>query len=224
MNTVMILAAGRGERLRPLTDVIPKALCPINGIPLIERHVRNLVDAGFERIVVNHAHLGGKIRQHLGNGSRWGAKIMYSPEPPGGLETGGGIVQALPLLGSQPFLTVNADIYTDYDFKRLKNQAIEQIHIVLLPKNPEYGHQGDFGIDKHSRLSNEPKECTYAGIACYNPQVFSDCQPGRYSVVALIRQLAAQHLVSAELYRGKWFDIGSLQRLESAVASLEIKP
>jgi MurNAc alpha-1-phosphate uridylyltransferase len=219
MNTAMILAAGRGERLRPLTDVIPKALCRIDGVPLIERHVRNLVQAGFERIVINHAHLGGQIRQYLGNGERWGAELLYSPEPPGGLETGGGIVQALPLLGKQPFLTVNADIYTDYDFKLLKNKETQYIHLVVVPKNPEQGHFGDFGLLNQSQLCNEPKEFTYPGIACYNPQVFKGYRAGRYSVVPLLREFTAQRKVSAELYHGLWCDIGTLERLSSAAGT-----
>jgi MurNAc alpha-1-phosphate uridylyltransferase len=212
----MILAAGRGERLRPLTDVTPKALCVVKGKPLIEHHVINLAHAGFEKVVINHAHLGGQIRQYLGDGSRWGIKICYSPEPPGGLETGGGIVNALPLLGKQPFITVNADIYTDFDFRQIKPVDANSIHVILVNKNPELDHQGDFGLQALNQLTNSPREYTLAGICCYHPQVFQEYKYGRYSVVALLRNCAEQQRVTADIHQGVWFDIGSLERLQAA--------
>lgn len=216
MKTAMILAAGRGERLKPLTDVKPKALCIVKGKPLIEHHVINLAKAGFKRLVINHAYLGGQIRQYLGNGERWNIKICYSPEPPGGLETGGGIVNALPLLGNKPFITVNADIYTDFDFSRLQRADIDSIQVILVPKNPALNHHGDFGIMNQNQLSNIPQEYTLAGICCYHPQVFTNCKQGRYSVTPLIRRYAEQHKVTAHVYKGIWFDIGSLSRLQAA--------
>ncbi|MCW8409465.1 nucleotidyltransferase family protein [Legionella sp. PATHC035] len=215
MKTAMILAAGRGERLKPLTDVTPKALCVVKGKPLIEHHVVNLAKAGFERLVINHAYLGGKIRQHLGNGSRWGVEIYYSPEPPGGLETGGGIVNALPLLGAKPFITVNADIYTDFDFSQLQFENNSSIHVILVTKNPSLNHYGDFGLINQTQLSNSNREYTLAGICCYHPQVFSHCQQGRYSVAPLIRQYAAQNKATAHVYNGLWYDIGTLERLHA---------
>ena len=216
MKTAMILAAGRGERLRPFTDHTPKALCKVNGVPLIEHHVINLANAGFEKLVINHAHLGGQIRQCLGNGKRFGVEICYSPEPPGGLETGGGIVKALPLLGNEPFIVVNADIYTDFDFKGLLHKETEYLHLILVPKNPSLEHYGDFGLVNKNQVSNSPLEYTFPGIACYNPGVFAKCESGRYSVAPLIRRFVEEHKVTGELHIGYWFDIGSFERLEAA--------
>src|ERR1700733_9166577 len=132
MNTAMILAAGRGERLRPLTECYPKALCIVKGKPLIEHHIINLAQAGFEKIVVNHAYHGSQIRHYLGDGRNWGVDIIYSPEPPGGLETGGGIIQALPFFNNKPFITVNADVYTDYDFKEIRMAKVDYLHLILV--------------------------------------------------------------------------------------------
>jgi N-acetyl-alpha-D-muramate 1-phosphate uridylyltransferase len=216
MKTAMILAAGRGERLKPLTELTPKALCHVKGKPLIEHHVSNLAKAGFTRIVINHAYLGGQIRQLLGNGEQWGVEICYSPEPPGGLETGGGIVNALPLLGNQPFITVNADIYTDFDFTQLQSVATNSIHVILVHKNPVLNHHGDFGLVNQTQLTNTNRDYTLAGICCYHPQVFAHCKQGRYSVAPLIRQHADKDKVTATIYGGLWFDIGSLERLHAA--------
>lgn len=216
MKTAMILAAGRGERLKPLTDIKPKALCVVKGKPLIEHHVANLAKAGFERVVINHAYLGGQIRQHLGNGAAWGIEICYSPEPPGGLETGGGIVNALPLLGTKSFVTVNADIYTDFDFSQLPAAEKNSLHVILVNKNPALKHHGDFGLVNQQQLTNNNQEYTLAGICCYHPQVFTECKQGRYSVAPLIRRYAAQNKATASIYNGIWFDIGSLERLQAA--------
>jgi MurNAc alpha-1-phosphate uridylyltransferase len=215
MKTAMILAAGRGERLKPLTDNIPKALCQVKGVPLIEHHVVNLANAGFEKLVINHAYLGGQIRQHLGTGKRWGIDIVYSPEPTGGLETGGGIVKALPLLGTNPFMTVNADIYTDFDFSLLPLEAVEYIHLILVNKNPKLLHHGDFGL-KGSQLTNTMRDYTFAGIACYHPKVFTAAKQGRYSITPLIRHYTTANQVTATPHQGQWFDIGSIERLTAA--------
>ncbi|ASQ47247.1 N-acetylmuramate alpha-1-phosphate uridylyltransferase MurU [Legionella clemsonensis] len=213
MKTAMILAAGRGERLRPLTDVIPKALCRVQNKPLIEYHVAKLAQCGFERLVINHAHLGGQIRRYLGDGSRWNVEICYAPEPPGGLETGGGIYNALPLLGKEPFLTVNADIITDYNFNALRLSPDVMVKLVLVA-NPAHNHGGDFGLCQQ-HLSNE-KAYTFAGIACYRPEAFYNCQAGRYSVIPIVRHFADENLASGELYEGLWLDIGSPERLRLA--------
>ncbi|WP_019215971.1 N-acetylmuramate alpha-1-phosphate uridylyltransferase MurU [Legionella tunisiensis] len=213
MKTAMILAAGRGVRLKPLTDQVPKAMCQVHNKPLIEYHVEKLAKSGFERIVINHAYLGGQIRQHLGNGTRWGVEICYSPEPPGGLETGGGIHAALPLLGNTPFITVNADIFTDYDFSQLSLAEETMAHLVLVP-NPQH-NQGDFGLGNQQRLTNQ-KLYTFAGITCYRPEAFEQCKTGRYSVVSLLRDLTSRNLASGELYQGLWIDIGSSERLKFA--------
>lgn len=216
MSMAMILAAGRGERLKPLTDMIPKALCTVHGKPLIEHHVFNLARAGYKTIIINHAWLGGKIRQHLGDGSRWGVTIIYSPEPPGGLETGGGIFNALDLLGPNPFTVVNADIYTNFDFNKLSLESGTDAHLILVPKNKELNHHGDFGLNTGNLLSNFNPEYTFAGIACYHPNIFSDYQIGRYSLTPLLRQCAAQKRATASLHEGIWFDIGSKERLAAA--------
>lgn len=216
MKAAMILAAGRGTRLRPFTDDKPKALFEVAGIPLIEHHIINLAQAGFERIVVNHAWLGGQIRNHLGSGSRWGVEICYSPEPPGGLETGGGIVQALPLFENHPFVTVNADIYTDFDFKSLPLDHCPYLHLILVNNNPALFHQGDFGLVHTTQLSNTPKDYTFAGIACYHPKLFLESKKGRYSITPLIRKYAELHKATASVHQGYWFDIGSIARLTAA--------
>ncbi len=221
MKTAMILAAGRGERLKPLTDKQPKALCLVEKKPLIEHHIDHLSAAGFERIVVNHAYLGSKIRHHLGNGSKWGVEICYTPEPPGGLETGGGIFNALPYLGKKPFVTVNADVFTDFDFRMLKLEDGIMSHLILV-ENPKHNHSGDFNLISNKILSND-RRYTWAGIAIYNPEAFQSIEIGRYSVVPLIRDLAKQSLATGELYQGIWVDIGSSERLQFANNLVEIK-
>jgi len=218
MKTAMILAAGRGERLKPITNYMPKAMCSVKGMPLIEHHVRNLANAGFNRIVINHAYLGDQIKKHLGNGQRFDVEIIYSPEPPGGLETGGGIYNALPLLGKNPFVTINADIYTGFDLIDLEITPKSLAHLVLahnLPHNPT----GDFGLDNNNFLSNEVRTYTYLGIACYRPEAFESCTTGRYSVTPLLRRLTTQLLATGQVYPGKWTDIGSIDRLTEVNAT-----
>jgi N-acetyl-alpha-D-muramate 1-phosphate uridylyltransferase len=215
MKTAIILAAGRGERLRPLTDSLPKPMCRIHGIPLIEHHVANLAAANFERLIINHAHLGGQIRQHLGNGKRWNIEICYSPEPPGALESAGGIVNILPLLGNEPFVTVNADIFTDYNFASLTLPATSLMHLVLVPMTPSFT-RGDFGLTSTSLLDNDNRDYIYAGISCYHPHFFKHCKFGRYSIVPMWREAARDKLATAEVYRGKWINIDSLELLRIA--------
>lgn len=215
MKTAMILAAGRGERLKPITELHPKALCKVHDLPLIEYHIAGLARAGFQRLIINHAYLGGKIRQQVGDGMRWGVEICYAPEPPGGLETGGGIVNALPLLGKEPFVTVNADIYTDYDFATLQLPTTSLVHLVLVEK-PFYYPNGDFNLLAPNLVSNLDRKYTFPGIACYHPEVFQQKAMGRYSVTPILRQLSEKKCVTGEIYHGKWIDIGSLERLEWA--------
>lgn len=214
MKTAMILAAGRGERLRPITDKIPKALCQVHNKPLIEYHVIKLAHSGFERVVINHAYLGGQIRHYFGDGKQWGIEICYAPEPPGGLETGGGIYNAVPLLGKEPFLTVNADIFTDFDFATLQLQTNTLVTLVLVP-NPKHNTRGDFGLNAQNLLTNE-RTYTYPGIACYHPEAFRHLLPGRYSVVPMIRNLAEDGLAAGKIYNKLWMDIGSPERLRIA--------
>lgn len=215
MKTAMILAAGRGRRLRPITNFMPKALCSVKGTPLIERHVKNLAQAGFTNIVINHAYLGDKVRNYLGSGKQFGVNISYSAEPTGGLETGGGIVNALHLLGNDTFVTVNADIFTNYDFKNLKLEPGNLAHLVLINK-PEFRPHSDFGLANGNRLSNVNKQYTFTGIACYSLDVFSKLKPGRFSVAPILCNLANSNEASGEVFSGIWSDIGSPERLRQA--------
>lgn len=220
MHTAMILAAGRGTRLRPLTDHFPKALCPLHHIPIIEYHMHRLVRAGYQRVVINHAHLGGKIRQHLRTGRQFGLDIIYCPEPPGGLETGGGIVNALPILGDAPFLVLNADIYCDFDLATFALPKNSLAHLLLVPK-PDYRKTGDFGLEQSGQLSNEHKKYIFAGIACYHPMLFAACKPGRYSIAPILRKLVAKNQVTGILYEKTWFDIGTHAQLTDAANRLQ---
>lgn len=215
LKVAMILAAGRGERLRPLSDLRPKAMCIVNHIPLIEYHIAKLAAAGFERIVINHAYLGDQIRRHVGDGSLWNVEICYSPEPPGGLETGGGIVNALPLIGNQPFVTVNADIYTDYCFKSLNLSIPTLAHLVLVNKPTHFIH-ADFGLSKSKQLQCTDKQYTFTGIACYRPELFINWKLGRYSMGPVLRQLAFDQQATGELFQGTWLDVGSPEQLVRA--------
>ena len=211
MKTAMILAAGQGTRLRPLTNLIPKALCPLRGQPLIAYHLNHLIKAGFERVIINHAHLGGQIRQWVTSQDFPNLDIHFSPEPPGALETGGGIVQALDLLGDQPFLTLNADIFSDYDLSKICLNQPYMMHAVLVPK-PSYRSHGDFGLSANGLLQNQDSSYVFSGIATYHPKFFNQAPSGRYSVSSAIREAALKGLVSAELYSGFWFDIGSAEQ------------
>ena len=208
----MILAAGRGERLRPLSDEIPKPLVEFGGQPLIFYHLDGLAAAGFSEIVINLGHLGHMLREALKDGSRWGLNIRYSPEHEGALETGGGIAQALPMLGSAPFLVVNGDIYSDYAFGRLRALKCSHAHLVLVPVPADKEH-GDFAL-KRGRIHNEgnPKY-TFSGISVYHPCFFAGSASGRWSIVPLLRKTVRDHLVTGELYTGQWKDIGTVDRL-----------
>ncbi len=214
MKKAMILAAGRGERMRPLTDTTPKPLLEAGGKRLIEYHLQHLQQAGIEEVVINHAWLGEKIEAALGDGSRYGLQIHYSPEAEA-LETAGGIIQALPLLGSAPFLVINGDIYTDYDFKRLPVRIAGAVHLVLVP-NPAQHPEGDFVLnaDGYVEDQGEPR-LTFSGIGIYDPLFFKDCQPGRQALAPLLRQAMQRQQVTGELYYGHWYDIGTPERLQA---------
>ena len=222
MHTAMILAAGRGTRLSPLTDHLPKALSPLNHIPIIEYHIHRLVKAGYQKAIINHAHLGGKIRQHLRTGRQFGLDIIYCPEPPGGLETGGGIFNALPALGDAPFLVLNADVYCELDLSTVTLAQDSLSHLLLVPK-PDYRQTGDFGLEGSGLLSNEHQEYVFAGIACYHPVLFAACKPGRYSIAPLLRKWVAKKRVTGTLYQKTWFDIGTHAQLTEAENSLKLQ-
>lgn len=209
----MILAAGRGERMRPLTDHTPKPLLPAGGRPLIEHIIAALVRGGFPDIIVNTAHLGERIERHLGGGNRFGARIAYSREDEA-LETGGGIRRALPLLGEGPFLVVNGDIATDFPFDRLRDIPVELAHLVLVP-NPPHHARGDFGLNGGWVSDSGEERHTFSGIGVYRPELFGNLAPGRFALAPLLRAAMAKGAVSGELYRGFWMDIGTVERLQA---------
>lgn len=209
----MILAAGRGERMRPLTDTVPKPLLQAGGKALIEYHIEALARAGFTHLVINHAHLGSQIEQAMGDGSRWGLSISYSPEPEGALETGGGIFNALPLLGDGPFLVVNGDIWTDYDFSQATCDVNKLAHLVLVP-NPGHNSEGDFKLYNSTVSSGQGERLTFSGIGVYRPGLFAQCSGGSFPLAPLLRAAMEEGLVSGEEFDGGWVDVGTPQRLQ----------
>lgn len=209
----MILAAGRGERLRPLTDRTPKPLLTVAGRSLIEHLIDALARAGFREIVINHAHLGERIEAALGDGRRYGVAIAYSPEVEA-LETGGGIHRALPLLRPGPFLVVNGDLWTDYPFARLRRPLAAMAHLVLVP-NPPHHPEGDFAFEAGRVRADDGPRLTFSGIGVYAPALFKDCGPGRFPLAPLLRAAMARGEVSGERYDGVWSDVGTRERLEA---------
>lgn len=214
----MILAAGRGERMRPLTDTTPKPLVTINDKPLIVYHIERLVAAGIVDIVINHAHLGEKIETALGDGSQWGANIIYSPEPEGGLETAGGILQALPLLGDDPFIVVNGDVWIDYDFSALTDLVLgDQLAHLVLVDNPEHHPAGDFYLSSQAKVSEQGggDALTFSGLSVLHPRLLSGLSAGRLKLAPILREAMQKSQVSGQYFAGSWQDIGTLKRLES---------
>ena len=212
----MILAAGSGVRMRPLTDARPKPLLEVRGKALIDRLIESLARAGLREIVVNHAHLGHMIEAALGNGSRFGVAVSYSPEAQA-LETAGGIAKALPLLGGEPFVAVNGDIFCDFDFASLAGRALSRnlAHLVLVP-NPPHHPQGDFGLDGNEvRAESEPR-WTFSGIGLYRTELFAGIRPGSKGQLApLLRAAMARRQVSGEVHFGLWHDVGTPERLDA---------
>lgn len=215
----MILAAGRGERMRPFTDAVPKSMLKVGGKPLIQYHVEALAGAGIKELVVNHAHLGEQITAHLGDGTKYGLNITYSPETGQPLETGGGIFNALPLLGDDPFLVVNADIWTDLDYSTLKIEQGKQAHLALVP-NPPHHPEGDFGLYEGLITDAEDERFTFSGIGIYHPDFFAGCEPGPFPLAPLLYKSVDSGLVSGQLYDGRWVDVGTPQRLKALDAAL----
>lgn len=211
----MILAAGRGERMRPLTDVKPKPLLEVRGKPLIVHHIERLAAAGFEEIVINIAHLGYMIPEALGDGSRWNVTLHYSDEQKeGALESAGGIVKALPLLGDEPFLAVNGDVWTDYPFENVFDLSDALAHLVLVP-NPEHNPKGDFGLENMRAVSEAQRRFTFSGIGYYHPMLFEGLPYGKRALGPLLREAMASERITAELYEGEWRDIGTPERLHA---------
>jgi len=209
---VMILAAGRGERMRPLTDHIPKPLLTINGKAMIVGIIEMLKKDGYTNLVINYAHLGDQIVQLLGDGQKWGVQIKYSPETEGGLETGGGVFNALHLLNSDPFIIVNADIWTDFPFRDLRHDIDGLAHLVMVD-NPSHHPEGDFCLRDNTISETCGTKLTYSGIALLKHNLFSECQAGVFPLAPLFRSAMEKNLVTGEHYHGIWKDIGTPERL-----------
>ncbi len=217
---VMILSAGRGERMLPLTKNTPKSLLKVAGISLIEHQLRRLIAAGFEDFVINHGRFGDQIESELGEGEALKCNISYSREGENILETGGGIYKALALLGTEPFLAVNADVWTDYDFTRLPTKPNGLAHLVLV-KNPNHNMKGDFGLEKGKITNQSDKLYTFSGIGIYTAELFNSQKPGCFPLAPLLRNACDKHLVSGEIYRGQWWDIGTPERLKEICGKMK---
>jgi MurNAc alpha-1-phosphate uridylyltransferase len=214
----MILAAGRGERMRPLTDRTPKPLLTVGGIPLIEHVIGHLRAAGYRELVINLAHLGDQIEARLGSGEGLGVAIRYSQEPPGALETAGGIREALDWLGPEPFLVVNADIWCDHPLHPPALAPDTLAHLVLV-ENPEHHPEGDFALDGGRVTLSDGARHTFSGIGWYRPALFAGLPRGRRPLAPLLRAAIAAGRVSGELHRGAWEDIGTPERLRALNAA-----
>lgn len=214
---VIILAAGRGERMQPLTDTTPKPLLKAGGKRLIEHTIDALVAVGLSDIVINHAHLGEQFPATLGDGKRYGARIQYSNEKAGRLETAGGIINALPLLGNAPFLVVNGDIWTDYPFAQLVDKDItdrQGCHLVLVP-NPEHHPRGDFALSSGIISDVGTEKYTYSGIGLYHPALFANLPVKAMPLKPILVAAMAAEQATGEVYNGQWSDIGTVARLRS---------
>ena len=209
----MILAAGRGERMRPLTDKTPKPLLEIAGKPLIVYQLQALQRAGITEVVINLGHLGNQVRDFLKEGDEFGLSINYSDEGENTLETAGGIIKALPLLGNDAFIVTNADIFTDFDYAALVEQPDSLAHLVLVD-NPEHNPEGDFVLNKGLVENAGPGKLTYSGIGIFKPEFFDNCDPGRRALAPLLRQFADAGRVSGVHYKGEWSDVGTPARLK----------
>jgi MurNAc alpha-1-phosphate uridylyltransferase len=217
----MVLAAGRGERMRPLTDREPKPLLRVAGKRLIEYHLERLAAAGFREVVINTAWLGDLIETTIGDGSRYGLAITYSHERPEALETGGGIFNALPRLGTAPFLLVNGDVWTDIDFGALRRDppAGSLAHLMLVPNPPQHA-RGDFVLAQGLVSQGEGMRHTYSGVGIYRAEFFAGCTPGKFPLLPLLLRAIAQRALSGELHAGRWFDVGTVERLAALDAEL----
>jgi N-acetyl-alpha-D-muramate 1-phosphate uridylyltransferase len=215
----MVLAAGRGERLRPLTDTLPKPLVAVGGRPLISWHLAALARAGVREVVVNLSWLGERLRAALGDGREFGVTIRYSEEGPVPLETGGGILRALPLLGPEPFLVVSGDVWTDIDFARVQLEPDALAHLVLIA-NPPHHPRGDFGLEGDLVVSADQGRLTYANVGLYRPEFFAGCTAERFPLIEPLNRAIAARRVRGELHRGAWCDVGTPERLAALNARL----
>ena len=210
----MILAAGRGERMRPLTDTLPKPLLEVHNKPLILWHIEKLASSGFKEVVINIAHLGYKIPEYLGDGSKYGVKITYSDEQTSGaLESAGGIKKALSYLGDATFLVVNGDVFCDYDFNASFDLEDKLAHLVLV-QNPPHNPNGDFGLNDTLVLNDAEQMYTFSGIGYYNPKLFTNPENEKSALAPLLRAAIKNKKISGSLHHSIWHDIGTPQRLE----------
>lgn len=213
ISHALIFAAGRGERMRPLSDLTPKPLLRVGGKPLIAWQLEQLAAAGVRHAVINTAHLAGQFEQALGDGSRWGLQIHYSHEGTQALETGGGMRMALPHLGKRPFIAVNGDVFSDYDYTRLPGEPDGLAHLVMVP-NPPYHRRGDFALHD-GRLHEQGQRLTFAGIGVYRPQLVADHPVERFALAPLLVDAIRAGKVSGERFDGRWHNIGTPQQLDA---------
>jgi len=207
----MILAAGRGERLRPLTDRLPKTLVEVAGISLLERHLLRLAAAGVEQVVINLGWQGEQIVERIGTGAAFGLAVAYSPEYEQILETGGGVRRALPMLGDEPFWVLNGDVYCDYELRPITLADDALGHLVLV-ETPDYRMRGDFDLSQ-GRVANGEARYTFSGIACYRPAFFADRPLARFPLGPMLHEAAADGALSGEVHAGHWTDVGTPERL-----------
>ena len=222
----MLLAAGRGERMRPLTDSLPKPLLQVGGRALIAWHLAALARAGVREVVINLSWLGEQLRTALGDGREFGLHISWSEEGPVPFETGGGIFRALSLLTPGPFLVVNSDIWTDIDFGRLSLESGAHAHLVLVP-NPAHHPRGDFALEGDVVIQRDSDRFTYSGVGLYREEFFHDCTAGRFPLLPLLNRAIAARLARGEVHRGQWCDVGTPERLsslEQGLRALESSP
>ncbi|MCP5415975.1 MAG: nucleotidyltransferase family protein [Chromatiaceae bacterium] len=212
-ETAMILAAGRGIRMRPLTDHLPKPLLKVGGVPLIHYHLHALARYGFRRVVINHSYLGGMIETELGDGSRWGIEIAYSREPPQAFETGGGIFHAFPLLGEEPFLVINGDVWCDFNYANVVCPPESLAHLVLVD-NPTHHSTGDFELVDGRVYGSGKSMLTFSGIGLYRRALFSGCSHTAFALAPLLRSAMERGRVSGEYFPGSWVDVGTPERLQ----------
>jgi len=208
----MILAAGRGERLRPITDTVPKCLVEVRGQSLLERHLEHVSKAGIKDVVINLGWLGDQIVERVGSGSEFGLNVLYSDEGDNVLETGGGIKKALPILGSEPFLVLNADIFTEMPVPNITLGDNALGHLVLVP-TPDYRAVGDFDLKGGKIRNSDTPALTFGGVAIYRPEFFDGCEAGEFSIVPLMRAAADAGHLQGSLYEGAWADVGTPERL-----------